>query len=538
MFRSFDRPCESYDAVVAGASLGGVIAAAALTARGYKTALVDALADAGGRVGGTATFSGYSFPFGHRDAVNGIGDVAYRGLVTRSRAQSRSDAIRVHNLPAESVGDLSMADIIAQAGADGSDSQEMYRRLARVFGSGTADEDVAAREVQRLYELLRGHTEEEAWRLVSVRMGDWLTRTSSNLEARTVIVNQLEASHASPGEEASLGRFILSMLGVHSAAQEFPPLVGEVDVEGVSPFQAEIRRWLATFEATGGESFLGWKPVRITVERGATAGFGSGRLARVTGAVALNDANIVREFRAPIVITDHFGWQLKDLVDERLLPQSFVDAAEATKAFSGDVISWVAGTAGLPTIRATGETESFPNWQRINYGTGAITSYHGGFIWLTQNDPNWAPPGRHLLFAAIAHQGRFGDWEEAKAAIEISRNYISRYYADLDEVTEFSAYHWCQEPQILTWHLKPVYRHPVKVSTIEGLYVGSSSAEGMAGWIQMEPYAALRAVELADAEIGRSLGKRQGPGIEVPPPTSTATGDGSLLAVRDGALDS
>jgi len=505
MSRSFDRPCEEYDAIVVGASLAGVVAAAALTARGYKTALLDALPEAGGRAGGNATFEGYNFALGHRDAINGIGDLAYSGLLTASRAEEATMSIRVHNLPEERIGDVSMSDITAAPGADGSDPLALFRRLVRIFGPDAKDEEAAAAEVARLYGLLTDHTVEQAWSLVPLLMGDWLTLVTDNLDARTVIINQLEASHASPAEETSVGRFILSMLGTHSGAHDLPPLVDEGDVTGVNPFQAEIRRFVATFEAKGGVSYLGWKPVRINVEQGASAGFGSGRLGRVTGVVALNSANVVREFRAPIVITDHFGWQLKDLLDERLLPQSFVEAAEATRAYSGDVISWMVGTTQLPKIRATGQVEDFSGWQRVGYGKGPVKSYHGGFVWLTLNNPNWAPEGRHLLAVTIAHQGRFRDWAEAKAAIEISRDYVSRYYEDLDEVTEFSAYHWCQEPQVLTWHLKPVYRHPVKVSTIEGLYVGSSSAEGMAGWIQQEAFAALQAVRLADKEIGRTL---------------------------------
>ena len=45
-------------------------------------------------------------------------------------------------------------------------------------------------------------------------------------------------------------------------------------------------------------------------------------------------------------------------------------------------------------------------------------------------------------------------------------------------------------------------RHPVKVETIDGLYMASASAEGDGSWIDIEACTALLAVELAEAERG------------------------------------
>src|SRR5262245_33554838 len=129
MSRIFDRPVEEFDAIVVGAALSGVIAATALSARGYKTALLDALPDAGGRVAEDSAFDGYSLPRGHGDGINGIGDLAYTGLVLSSRGEEATMSIRVHNLPEERIGDVSMSDITAQPGADGADPIALFRRL-------------------------------------------------------------------------------------------------------------------------------------------------------------------------------------------------------------------------------------------------------------------------------------------------------------------------------------------------------------------------------------------------------------------------
>jgi hypothetical protein len=63
-------------------------------------------------------------------------------------------------------------------------------------------------------------------------------------------------------------------------------------------------------------------------------------------------------------------------------------------------------------------------------------------------------------------------------------------------------------PSISTWYSKPVLRHPVKIETIDGLYMASASAEGVGSWIDIEACSALLAVKLAEAERGHLLHRR------------------------------
>jgi hypothetical protein len=490
-----------YDAVVVGASFAGLTAAAKLCEKGLRVAVLDALTVPGARVG-SPKYKDCWLPLGQRDAVNGIGD---GGVTPFAGSACMPWTVRVHNLPGGETLDVSMGDITAGSGQDWDvESLDVFRRCVRIFGHSGMDEEVVAAEVQRVYGLMRKVDVDRAWLMVPVTMGPWLERVNASADARVVIINQMEATHASPGEEASVGRYILAIHGVDAddrIEREFPP-VGDPpprDVAGLN--QTNMTRLATYIERNGGELWLGWKPVEILVDESL---YGSGRRARARGAVSKSDANIVRVFEAPIVITDYFGWQLPTLVDERLLPQSFMDAAAATEPLAGDAISWIACTNRLPKVRATGRVEDFAGWQRVSRGEDLIKSYHGGFVWSSMYDPSTAPEGKNLLWCGLGHQGRFRHWSDAKAVIDIVRDYVHQYYEDLDDCLEWSDYQWCSAPQVLTWHLKPVHRHPVRVSTIEGLYVGSSSAEGMAGFIRMEVLSGLRAAEYALADSGRS----------------------------------
>ena len=63
---------KQFEAVIVGASLGGLISAALLTRRGYRVAVIDKLEQAGGRCG-SVEYNGYHIAFGHRDG-HGVGD--------------------------------------------------------------------------------------------------------------------------------------------------------------------------------------------------------------------------------------------------------------------------------------------------------------------------------------------------------------------------------------------------------------------------------------------------------------------------------
>ncbi len=237
----------------------------------------------------------------------------------------------------------------------------------------------------------------------------------------------------------------------------------------------------------------------------------------VTGIVAVNDGSLVKIFKSPIVIVDWPGWLMTDLIDERLLPRAFMTAARATEEYATESASWWAGLTRLPTIRSTGKMEDLSSpWERLLYGKGSIKRFRGGFFYPSAFSPRSAPPGKHLLCVEAVGRGnqpgrQWRTWAEAKAVVDSMVGYLHEYYRDLEPCTEWSAYQNTTPPSISTWYTKPVLRHPVKIESIDGLYMASASAEGDGSWIDIEACSALLAVELAETERGHLCRQRAQP---------------------------
>jgi hypothetical protein len=487
----------TFDVVVVGSSLAGVVAGAVLAKRGYSVAVVDALEQAGGRVG-AVQHEGYWINWGHRDAVSGIGDVNVpenamdRAMVEADvKIPRRSDgfgvAMRIHALPEGLVIDVPNAAISGGV----VDEMAMYRGLVGMFCDITDEKQAGevAVQVKETLAQLGSIDDATAWSLVPVTLGEWCQRHHYGADLRTVLVNYLEATASSPGEDASIGRFIFHLRNDLKVA-------GTLEDDEVGGMQTAIQPFVRGIQANGGELWFGWKPIEITVEN-----------QRITGVVAVNTANLVQEFRTKVVVTDWFGWDLPKLIDERLLPKTFLEKARSVEPYGTDVASWVAGCSRMPTVRTTGEAEDFPGWQRISLGDGVKKSYFGGFHWPSFYHHMTAPEGKHLIMVTVPHTGneRYMHWKDAKAAVDVALEYVRSYYEDLDDCVDWSSYQWVSAPQVLTWYLKPVYRHPIKVATIHGLYVAASSVEGTGAWVDIEVAAALDACDLVEAEWGEVL---------------------------------
>lgn len=242
----------------------------------------------------------------------------------------------------------------------------------------------------------------------------------------------------------------------------------------------------------GGTRMLGWKLTQLAL----------GHNDSVAGLVVINENGFTQVLRAPVVITDFEGWDLDKLVDRSLLPQEFLKRVDALKQYQGETISWVAGLRKMPTIRTTGKTEDKLSWNRITYREGgAFRKYHGGWHFPSLHRHNAAPEGKNLLVSALVYKKRlYRDFFEARRDININVAYLRDFYTDLDDCVEWSEYQYHQAPSAESWYLRPVLRHPVKVSSIPGFYCASATAEISGVWSSAEISAALEAVELAQLE--------------------------------------
>jgi phytoene dehydrogenase-like protein len=490
------QPAHEYDVLIVGSSLGGLSAGAIMANKGYKVAIVDTLSSPGGRMGGTLQ-NGYWISWGQRDGL-GSSDLAFIPHYIHEAAELAGVKLkfaplvdrffRLHWLPERTTSEMP-AELVVP---NNNDPMTLMREMVRCFSkvSQPAEVEPLAEELARVIGLLSATPPEEAWKLVPVRLDDWLLRNVRNPMVRHILLQQAECNPFTPAEETSVGRYIMHLNRVHGVA-----IVPDDDEVGA--MQGVIQPWARRLEALGADFYLGWKPIEIMSEND-----------EVTGLVAVNDGSLVKVFKAPIIIVDWPGWRLTDLVEERLLPRAFMAAARATEDYGTETASWWAGLTRLPTIRRTGKQEDLSSpWERVLYGNSMIKRFRGGFFYPSAFSPRSAPPGRHLLCAeAVARSNQPGrqwrSWREAKQAIDSIVDYLHDYYGDLEDCIDWSSYQSTDPPSISTWYTKPILRHPVKVETLDGLYMANASAEGDGSWIDIEAGSALLAVKLAEAERG------------------------------------
>jgi phytoene dehydrogenase-like protein len=270
-----------------------------------------------------------------------------------------------------------------------------------------------------------------------------------------------------------------------------PHIADDAQVGGM---QGLMEPWARAIRGYGGEIALGWKPVEIVVDDG-----------RVQGAVAVDRTNLVREVHAPVAISTYPVWENFELIDARRLPPAFVAAAEALKGYRADLIGWQAGLRHVPTIRATGKPDDHAGWNRFLLGDAGARRYAGGYHLPSLTSRHAAPPGRHLLSWVMA---RFFDggttsgppWTAARAHLDLAIAYLRRYYADLDDCLEWSAYQYVAAPQSMSWSWAPVKRHALTVAGMDGLLLAAATLEAPAGIVDISAYAGRAA---AHAVLGR-----------------------------------
>src|SRR5207253_2537934 len=153
-------------------------------------------------------------------------------------------------------------------------------------------------------------------------------------------------------EDASVGR-LMRFLGAPRSGGG-PYLPADTEVGGMQGLMAP---WARAVRARGGTIACGWKPVEIIVDGG-----------RVRGAVAVDRASRVLHVHAPVVVCTHPAWEVRDLVDERLLPPAFVAGARAVADHRADLVGWSAGLDRLPVCRADGRPDDHGGWNRFVVG--------------------------------------------------------------------------------------------------------------------------------------------------------------------------
>jgi len=459
------------DVVIVGAALAGLVAGAILTRHGKRVVLLDQADTVGGRGGAVERPGGWWIDFGHRDGHD-VGDcqvVWHHGAEAARQAgvevalRPVEAPLRLHRFPEGTV---------LEGGGWG---PEAFLATARDFFECPDDglEELAA-TVRRLASASAAEVEAA----IPEGLGAWLpARVRHPGVRRALLLMATVIFHPHP-EEASAGR----LMQFFQTPRRGPFIPDDDEAGGM---QGLMEPWARAIRARGGEIALGWKPVEIVVEGGA-----------VRGAVAVDRTNLVREVRAPAVITTYPVWENFDLIDERLFPADFIAAARELRRHRADLVGWQAGLRRLPTIRATGRPEHHAGWNRLLWGPERV--YRGGWQITSMTSRRAAPPGKHLLSLVMARFFRGGStagqpWSAARRQLDAAIDYLGRFYGDLDACVEWSAYQYVGAPQTMSWAWAPVRRHALTVPTIRGLFLAGSTLEAPAAIVDLAAYAGLEA---------------------------------------------
>src|SRR5438093_943905 len=352
---------------------------------------------------------------------------------------------------------------------------EAFLATARDFFECPAD---AVDELAATVHRLAAATPAEVDAAIPERLDAWLAAQVRQAGARRALLLMATVVFHPHPEEASVGRLMQFLQRPRSG-----PFIPDDDEAG--GMQGLMEPWARAIRGRGGEIALGWKPVEIVVEGGA-----------VRGAVAVDRTNLVREVRAPAVITTYPVWENFELIDERLFPPDSVAAAHELRSHRADLVGWQAGLRRLPTIRAGGRPEHHAGWNRLLWGPNRL--YRGGWQITSMTSRRAAPPRKHLLSLVMARFFRGGPtagqpWSTARAQLDQAIAYLRRFYADLDDCLEWSAYQYVAAPQTMSWAWAPVRRHALTVPTIRGLFLAGSTFEAPAAIVDLGAYAGLEA---------------------------------------------
>src|SRR5262249_55670172 len=156
-----------------------------------------------------------------------------------------------------------------------------FLRTARDFFECPAD---GLDELAAVIRRLAAASASEVEAAIPERLGDWVARHVRDAAGRGALLLMATVIFHPPPEGASAGR--LMQFFQHPKSGPFIP-----DDDDVGGMQGLIEPWARAIRTRGGEIALGWKPVEIVVDDGA-----------VTGAVAVDRTNLVREIHAPVVI--------------------------------------------------------------------------------------------------------------------------------------------------------------------------------------------------------------------------------------------
>ncbi|MFC5342845.1 phytoene desaturase family protein [Brevundimonas staleyi] len=343
----------SYDAIIIGAGIGGLSAAALLAHAGKQVLLLERADEVGGRTR-SKTIEGFRIPLG-ATAIQLDGIIpeicrtvgAEMNVVEVSRTYFWVDG-KIHELPAK--GSLAkMLELFAQAG--GKDQTKVMSRMALEMAGAKA------------MQALAGDTQRDSWD-DSVSFRDWLLRHTNNPAI-------LELFHAITSSMSGVNDFEYPVKHWFAWASS-KAMAGRFDKYGMGPegFAAISRSLGDAFMRLGGELVLNADVQLIEVENG-----------RAVGVVYAVDGQ-THNARADWVVSNAGPKETLALTGEQQMEPAYVERLQ-TRVRSAPIVVTAVATPFEPM-----DTSGMV----VAAGLNRVVS----FGWLTKIAPNLAPPGWHL----------------------------------------------------------------------------------------------------------------------------------------------
>lgn len=463
------KDIKRYDAIVVGASYGGLITGAILSRNGLKTLVIDEQEQTGGRLG-SSFYNGYWLDWGAR----GDKDFADNFIVVAKGGQYGKKAAEAAGADITWVGPIKplvmmhhMAGgktVRVDADADGS------ARFA------TDALDLTPEQATRFLALLKGLAAEDPAKWMNVTLKEWLS-TIEDKALYTAFLRLAMVHMADPLEESSVGRWIIMLRD--------PQEVFKVNDSRIGNQQGLMEAYTRVIKKHGGEIKLGLQTSEITMEGN-----------KATGVVVRDKINMVQEFRAPVIVFAQPIWEAFKALDEsHFPPQVVANARKQESGYRGDLIILNIGIKRVPTIRTTGKPEAYIGYNQFVEETS-------GWYMPTLSSKKAGPPGKHLLSVVLVDNTPFS-FEAGKARLEKIKEYMRGYYSDLDEIIEWERYQWPRGwGSGGYWKIAP--KSPQEVDGLSGLYFTGSTVNVDGVFQDAEANSALQASQKILARRGKT----------------------------------
>lgn len=464
---------ESWDVIVVGAGLGGLLAGAILARRGRRVLVLEREPETGGRLrswevdGFVIDAGAYLWPNAHLDAALAAAGAA--GFETSTIPLARVLRIYAH-------GDGGRARPFPWPGLPV--SAALREAAAVALG---ADADTFGR-LGQLWDKLAALPDEEVRALAHTPVKEALPRFAGDARLASAFLQNLVLFGTYDPQSASMAECIRLRRRGGGGPAARPQCPGANPGGGIRALPRALEKALV---ASGADLRRGWTVDQIRIDAG-----------RVRGVFAHEETPFRERFDAPVVISNVPVWQLFAIVPEGSFPSEFVANARRYAVVGGTVGAAFAFHA-LPLLRETSEADDFPGWTRLL--TGPERGFGGGLLWSSLHSPENAPPGKHVLQAMrLSPAADLADARRVERILADFRAMLDEIYTDVADKLLWTRTWTTRDGSEYMVSAAP--RPPVRAPGVTGLYLVGETTDVPAVQMDAAALSALRAAEMIGAE--------------------------------------